>query len=79
MKKFNKKAFLVALVVSLVLLVVAVAATLLFDYYNNSIQFDTLGLVLGHAIGFLLLFFIVYRYEAKEDTNNNDDIDHNIY
>ncbi len=79
MKKFNKKAFLVALVVSLVLLVVAVAATLLFDYYNDTIKFDTLGLVLGHSIGFVLLFFIVYRYEAKDETDDNNNIDHNIY
>lgn len=79
MKKFNKKAFLVALVVSLVLLVVAVAATLLFDYYNNTIKFDALGLVLGHAIGFVLLFCIIYRYEAKDSIDDPDNIDHNIY
>lgn len=80
MKNEKKKAMLTAFVVSFVLLIVAVAGTLVFDHYVDSIQFDTLGLVLGHTLGFLLMFFIVYKYEVKDtDTENPENQNHNIY
>ena len=71
---------LTAFVVSFVLLMVAVAGTLVFDHYVESIQFDTLGLVLGHTLGFLLMFLIVYKYEAKDtDAETQENQNHNIY
>ena len=80
MKNEKKKAMLTAFVVSFVLLIIAVAGTLVFDHYVDSIQFDTLGLVLGHTLGFLLMFFIVYKYEVKDaDTENPENQNHNIY
>ena len=80
MKNEKKKAMLTAFVVSFVLLIVAVAGTLVFDHYVDSIQFDTLGLVLGHTLGFLLMFFIVYKYEAKDtDAETQENQNHNIY
>lgn len=80
MKNEKKKAMLTALLVSLVLLVVAVAGTLIFDHYVDSIKFDTIGLVLGHTLGFAMIFTIVYKYEVKDDLNeNNGDQNHNIY
>lgn len=80
MKKEKKKALLVAFVVSLVLLIVAVAATFLFDYYVESIAFDTLGLIGGHILGFILIFVIVYRYEIKDDSlEKTQEENHNIY
>ncbi len=80
MKNEKKKAMLTALIVSLVLLVVAVLGTLVFDHYVDSIKFDTLGLVLGHTLGFLLIFMIVYKYEAKDSmSENSENQDHNIY
>lgn len=83
MNKNKKKAMLTALLVSLVLLVLAVAGTLLFDYYMEYIQFDMVGMIIGHAIGFLLLFAIIYKYEIKDDSeasvNKNTTENHNIY
>ncbi len=79
MKKNKKKAFLTALIVSLVLLVIAVVGTLLFDYYMKYIEFDLLGMIIGHIIGFLVLFFIVYRYELKDDDMEQENQNHNIY
>ena len=80
MKNEKKKAMLTAFVVSFVLLIVAVAGTLVFDHYVDSIQFDTLGLVLGHTLGFLLMFLIVYKYEAKDtDAETQENQNHNIY
>jgi uncharacterized membrane protein required for colicin V production len=80
MKNEKKKAMLTAFVVSFVLLMVAVAGTLVFDHYVESIQFDTLGLVLGHTLGFLLMFLIVYKYEAKDtDAETQENQNHNIY
>lgn len=80
MKNEKKKAMLTAFVVSFVLLMVAVAGTLVFDHYVESIQFDTLGLVLGHTLGFLLMFLIVYKYEAKDtDAETRENQNHNIY
>ncbi len=77
MNKNKKKALLTALIVSLVLLVIAVAGTLIFDYYMEYIQFDTLGMVIGHILGFLMMFCIVYKFEKKDD--NEEKTDHNIY
>ena len=80
MKNEKKKAMLTAFVVSFVLLIVAVAGTLVFDHYVDSIQFDTLGLVLGHTLGCLLMFLIVYKYEAKDtDAETQENQNHNIY
>ena len=80
MKNEKKKAMLVALIVSLVLLVVAVAGTLTFDHYVDSIKFDTLGFILGHVLGFLMIFMIVYRYEVKDtESENPENQNHNIY
>lgn len=80
MKNEKKKALLTAFLVAFVLLVVAVLGTLLFDYYVDSIKFDTLGLVLGHTFGFLLLFIIVYKYEVKDtQADYNENQNHNIY
>ena len=79
MKNEKKKAML-TFVVSFVLLLVAVAGTLVFAHYVESIQFDTLGLVLGHTLGFLLMFLIVYKYEAKDtDAETRENQNHNIY
>ena len=76
----KKKAILVAFAVSIVLLVVAVAGTLVFDYYVESIEFDILGLMLGHTLGFLMIFVIVYKYEVKDiESQNEDNQNHNIY
>jgi len=77
MNKNKKKALLTALIVSLVLLVIAVASTLIFDYYMEYIQFDTLGMVIGHILGFLMMFCIVYKFEKKDD--DEKPTDHNIY
>ena len=80
MKNEKKKAMLTAFVVSLVLLIVAVAGTLVCDHYVDSIKFDTLGLVLGHTLGFLLMFLIVYKYESKDaELDNPENQNHNIY
>lgn len=79
MKKTKKKALLIALIVSLTLLIVAVSATLLFDYYMEYIEFDTAGMIAGHVLGFLLMFFIVYRYEIKEVDEYSSEQNHNIY
>ena len=80
MKKENKKALITALIVSLILLVVAVAGTLVFDHYVDSIQFDTVGLLCGHVLGFLLMFAIVYHYEKKDDSDDAaKGQNHNIY
>jgi len=79
MKKTKKKALLIALVASLILLIVAVTATLLFDYYMEYIKFDMVGMVAGHIIGFLLMFFIIYRYELKDDDGYSEEQNHNIY
>ncbi len=80
MKNEKKKAMLTALIVSLVLLIVAVAGTLLFDHYVDSIKFDTLGFVLGHTLGFLMIFAIVYKYEVKDSIEeSSENQNHNIY
>lgn len=79
MKTQKKKALLTAFIVSLILLVVAVAGTLLFDYYMEYIEFDLVGMIIGHILGFLLLFVIVYKYEIKDDTTTDDTENHNIY
>ncbi len=80
MNKNKKKAMCTALLVSLVLLVIAVSGTLLFDYYMEYIQFDIVGMIIGHAIGFLLLFSIIYRYLKNDDTADDTDTqNHNIY
>lgn len=80
MKKEKKKALITALIVSLILLVIAVAGTLVFDYYVDSIKFDTIGLLGGHVLGFLLMFAIVYHYEVKDiNDEESQSQNHNIY
>lgn len=80
MKNEKKKALITALVVSLVLLVLAVAGTLVFDYHVDSIKFDIIGLIVGHVLGFLMIFVIVYKYEVKDiEIKNEDNQNHNIY
>ena len=80
MKKEKKKALITALIVSLILLVVAVVGTLVFDYYVETIKFDMVGLICGHIFGFLLMFAIVYHYEKKDDSDDaTKEQNHNIY
>lgn len=79
MKSEKKKALLIAFIVSLILLVIAVAGTLLFDYYMEAIEFDLVGMIIGHILGFLLLFAIIYKYEMKDDTTTDEVENHNIY
>lgn len=78
-KPNKRKAFFTALVVSLVLLAILVAGTLILDYYMAAIWFDLTGMIIGHAVGFLLIFCLVYRYELKEDAQDDNKENHNIY
>ena len=78
MQNKNKtQALITSLIISLVLLVVLVVATLLFDHYMTAIEFDTVGMIAGHSIGFLLMFLVIYHYLKKDDSDYKDN--HNIY
>lgn len=84
MNKNKKKALLVSIAVSLVLLIIAVAATLIYDHYMEYIEFNTVGMVVGHIIGFCVMVLIIYKYETHDDnmeqnSKANDIENHNIY
>ena len=59
---------LVALIISLVLLGVVVGASFLYQSYRH-VQFDLLWMIIGDAIGFLIIYAIVYHFIKKPDDN----------
>lgn len=67
-KNSKKKAALIALIVSLVVLLLVIAATLIYEKLMF-VQFDLKGLIIADAIGFLIVYAIVYHYEKppKDD------------
>lgn len=79
MIKNRKKALLVSFLVSLVMLAVVVVITLLADKYLPAISFDTVGLIIGDVIGFLLIFRLVYGFLVKQDKEDSGEQNHNIY
>lgn len=82
-RKIKKSSLLFAFIVALVLLIIAIVATVLFDHYVlKDDSFDTLGLIIGHSIGFIVVFFIAYKYDSKEvsfEKSDSKEQNHNIY
>lgn len=78
MKTNRKKALIVSLLVSLCMLLVVVGATAVFSRYTIY-KFSMVGMVIGDAIGFLIVFAIVYRFMTKPDVDDDHHENHNIY
>ena len=68
-KKRHTKEALVALIISSVLLALVVFASFWYEKHFN-VKFDTVGMIVSDAIGFLLIFSIVFHYEKR--TNDNE-------
>lgn len=68
-KKRHIKEALVALGISSALLALVVFASFWYENYFN-VKFDTIGMIIGDVIGFLLIFFIIFHYEKR--TNDGE-------
>lgn len=77
MKEEKKKARRIAFFVTFILLILVVVGTLVFDHYMTSIQFDLLGMIIGHALGFVLMYLVIYHFLKPEEPTQP--MDHNIY
>lgn len=88
-KSKKLKAFLIAFVVSNVLMLVVLGATYLFQTYLYN-QFSTVStvqilsnpvhLTIAYVVGMLVLLALIYSYETKEDKLSDDiNQNHNIY
>ncbi|MBQ0098276.1 MAG: hypothetical protein KBS62_05020 [Oscillospiraceae bacterium] len=58
----NKKAALISLCISVVVLAVVTAAALIYENIMN-VKFDITGMIIADVIGFLIIFAIVYHFE----------------
>ena len=69
-KKSHKKELLISLAISLVLLGMVIAAAFIYQSYRN-VQFEPVAMIIGNAVGFLIIFAIVYHFVKKPDYDNN--------
>ncbi|MBQ6153340.1 MAG: hypothetical protein IJJ15_06305 [Ruminococcus sp.] len=68
-KKSHKKELLIALIVSVVLLGIVIAATLIYQNYRH-VQFEPIALIVADAVGFLITFAIVYHFVKRPEDEN---------
>ncbi len=69
-KKRHTKEALVALGISSVLLALVIFASIWYENHFN-VKFDTIGMIVSDAIGFVLVFFIIFHYEKRTNDGND--------
>ncbi|MBQ3417560.1 MAG: hypothetical protein IJH32_06980 [Ruminococcus sp.] len=65
-KKSHKKEILISLIVSLCLLGIVIGVSFLYQSWRH-VQFDLLWMFIGDAVGFLIIWAIVYHFIKKPD------------
>lgn len=67
-KQSHKKELLIALIISVVLLGLVIGATFLYQSYRH-VQFEPVAMIIGDAVGFFVVFGLVYHFLKKPDEN----------